>query len=213
MQVSVLMTVYNQAFETVRRAIDSVCKQNFEENYELIIIDDGSEEHLGQAILAYAHSLNLPIKYLKQANQGQAKALNYGIVCSAGKYIAILDADDEYLPEHLLKNWSFIQDNVLLYAEAYIISDTKDDYLVPDKYDVSQMVHIGDCVVMGTLFGLRKVFSKILFEEHRALDAIFYEKVAKAYPTKTAKMPFKTYLYYRNSPTSKTNIIKKMMEY
>ncbi len=209
MQVSVIMTVYNQPLPIVIRAIQSVCEQKFEHEMELVIIDDGSETKLGQAIEAYIVGKTIPIHYIKQHNQGQASALNNGIKYSQGKFIALLDADDEYSAEHIHQSYEAMTPYALICSNAHIIADNEDDYYVPDKHKINALVHINDCVVMGTLFGRREIFETIPFQEHRALDALFYDTAKQLYPNQVNKLPFDTYIYYRNSPTSKTNQIKQ----
>lgn len=211
MKVSVIMTVYNQSFVIVARAIESVCKQTFQESIELIIVDDGSEADLGQTIQQHIASFSntVPIRYIYQHNQGQASALNNGIKYSQGTFIAILDADDEYSPQHIAQCYAGIDNHRLICSDAYIIANNEDDYYVPDKYEINALIHINDCVVMGTLFGERAVFESIPFEEHRALDALFYDTAKQLYPNQVHKLALCTYIYYRNSPTSKTNQIKQ----
>lgn len=206
--ISVLMTVYNQSISTIFRAIDSVYYQDFNLSYELIIVDDGSLDEIGEAIKTYIKDKKLSIKYIKQKNQGQANALNNAFINSKGSYIAIIDADDQYCFEHLSQNHSQISKYMLVHSEADIVADDEDDFLVPDKHELLKMVNIKDCVVMGTIFGKREVFEKIIFQEHRALDAIFFEKAEKLYPQMVIKIPTKTYIYYRNSISSKINKIK-----
>lgn len=208
MLISVLMTVYNQTLPTIFRAINSVCNQDFSQNYELIIVDDGSRFQIEKAIKDFIKNIDLPITYIKQVNQGQANALNKAFSISKGSYISIIDADDQFLDMHLAQNLFQISNFKLIYSEAVIIADNEIDFFVPDKDVLSKLVHIKDCVVMGTIFGKREVFQNIKFEEHRALDAIFFEKAEKDYPSLVKKIPAKTYVYYRNSASSKTNKIK-----
>ena len=212
MRISVLMTVFNQPLAIIARAIDSVCKQELTEALELIIIDDGSEQALGESIQKHLATVEskVSIHYHLQVNQGQAAALNQAVQYSTGTHIAILDADDEYNPQHIRLCLAETQakDYVLICSEAHIIADTEEDYYVPDKYDINKRVHIKDCVIMGTLFGKKEVFETIAFEEHRALDAIFYDEACRIYPARVGKLALPTYIYYRNSPTSKTNQLK-----
>ncbi|SFD00614.1 glycosyltransferase family 2 protein [Flavobacterium phragmitis] len=88
--VSVLMPVYNGE-KYLKEAIDSVLKQTYND-FEFIIINDGSSDQTETIILSYNDSR---IKYVKnKINLGLIKTLNCGIELARGKYIARMDADD-----------------------------------------------------------------------------------------------------------------------
>ncbi|TQM90353.1 glycosyltransferase family 2 protein [Roseinatronobacter monicus] len=98
-QVSVLLPAYNaEAF--LGRAIRSVRDQSFPD-WELLIVDDGSAD--GTAGLAQAESVKDAriAVYSSQRNMGAAAARNLGLEHARGRYIAFIDADDEWLPEKL----------------------------------------------------------------------------------------------------------------
>lgn len=99
-QISVLMAVYNTDFFLVKRAIDSVLNQTFQD-FELIIIDDGSTEDPDNQLLSYVKAHEEKVVYLRHKNCGQSLSINRGLQNSKGEYITILDADDEYQPNHL----------------------------------------------------------------------------------------------------------------
>lgn len=92
--VSVIMPVYNgEGF--LRVAIDSILNQSYN-NFEFIILNDGSTDSTEQIILSYNDKR---IKYVKnEINLKLIKTLNKGISLSKGKYIARMDADDISLP-------------------------------------------------------------------------------------------------------------------
>ena len=105
--ISVLMSVYNTEFYLVKRAIDSVLNQDYP-SFELIIIDDGSKSESTGTLLNYIQKHEEKITYLRHKNCGQAQSINKAIKISEGKYISIIDADDEYKPNHLsVMNYSF----------------------------------------------------------------------------------------------------------
>lgn len=93
---SIVIPLYNKE-KSINRAIDSVVSQE-NKNFELIIINDGSTDDS----LIQASSYNDPrIKIISQANQGVSSARNLGIKNAKHLWIAFLDADDMWLPEHL----------------------------------------------------------------------------------------------------------------
>lgn len=103
---SVILPTYNRS-ALLKRAIKSVIKQEFED-WELIIVDDGSTDDTGKIVEAFHDSR---INYVYQANGMVAKARNNGITKSRGEYICFLDDDDEYLDTHLKVLNSNIKEN------------------------------------------------------------------------------------------------------
>ncbi len=93
---SVVIPVYNRA-HLLRAALDSVLEQTCKD-FEIVIVDDGSEDD-PQGVVA---ALNDPrIRLIRQANGGGGKARNTGIDAARGKFVATLDSDDRFLPGHL----------------------------------------------------------------------------------------------------------------
>jgi glycosyltransferase involved in cell wall biosynthesis len=205
-KISVLMAVYNTDFDLVKRAIDSVLNQSFQ-SFELIIIDDGSHNDLQNKLLKYAKKHENNIVYLRHRNCGQSKSINRGLLNSKGDYITILDADDEYQPNHL---WACLQEmkhTDLIASTTKTIVDTEDDYYVPDKHNLSQLIHVDECILFATLFGKREVFTSLKFQDSYAADSHFYERAAQKYSVR--KVNLRTYVYYRNIPNSICSIMKK----
>src|SRR5688572_29899913 len=92
------MPAYNTE-KYIGESIQSVVDQTYE-NWELLVIDDGSTDKTADIIRAYA-ARDSRVKYLFQQNTRQAKARNTGIENLHGTLIAFLDADDLWLPEKL----------------------------------------------------------------------------------------------------------------
>lgn len=93
---SVVIPVYNKA-KYLEKTLKSVLVQVFND-YELIIIDDGSTDESAEIIKSFD---NDKMKIFYQENTGVSAARNLGIDKSTGKYIAFLDADDLWFPNHL----------------------------------------------------------------------------------------------------------------
>ncbi|MBD2388332.1 glycosyltransferase family 2 protein [Cylindrospermum sp. FACHB-282] len=88
-KVSIIIPAYN-AMTYLPTTLASVLQQTFTD-FEVLIIDDGSTDHLHQWI---TEILDSRVKLIRQNNQGISAARNTGINNSKGKYIAFLDADD-----------------------------------------------------------------------------------------------------------------------
>jgi glycosyltransferase involved in cell wall biosynthesis len=193
------MSVYNTDFIMVKRAIDSVLRQTHS-NFELIIIDDGSDNNTQNELLNYAIQHQNKISYLRHANCGQSESINYGVKISNGKYITIIDADDEYAPNHLSSCLNEMSDADLIASTSQTIVDKEQDYYVPDRNSLEHLIHVDDCILFATLFGKREVFIDLPFQKKYAADAKFYELAKEKYDVK--KVNLRTYIYYRNNPDS-----------
>lgn len=107
--VSWLMPAYN-AERTIHRALDSMLNQTYS-NFEIIVINDASNDKTGQILEEYKKKDNRIKVYHNSHNLGVAKNLNYGLGLCSGKYIARMDADDFSYPERLEKQVNYMEMN------------------------------------------------------------------------------------------------------
>ena len=98
-EISVIIPVYNTK-PYLSRCIDSVLKQTYED-WELLLVDDGSTDGSGQICDEYAQS-DSRIKAFHNRNQGPAASRNYGIREAAGNFVMFVDSDD-WLDEEMLR--------------------------------------------------------------------------------------------------------------
>src|SRR6185312_7739942 len=100
--ISVIIPFYNvEAF--LAEAIESVLQQTYD-NWELLLVDDGSADSGTKIAKQYAEKYANKIKYLmheEHQNKGLTATRNLGLQHAKGEYIALLDADDYWLPEKL----------------------------------------------------------------------------------------------------------------
>ena len=95
--VSVVIDTYNYG-RFIEEAIESVLDQTFpSKEIEIIVVDDGSIDDTQSRVKKYRKR----IRYFYKENGGQASALNLGFQQARGEYIALLDADDYFLPEKI----------------------------------------------------------------------------------------------------------------
>ena len=203
--ISVILSVYNTPFTIVKRAIDSVLNQEFSD-FELIIIDDGSNNNTQNEILNYAIQHEDKITYIRHKNCSQSESINKGVLVSNGKFVTIIDADDEYKPNHLLTCLSEIKNLDLIASTTETIVHKEADYYVPDRFNNSALVHVDDCILFATLFGKKEVFKSLNFHNMYGADAHFYERAEQQFMVK--KLDLRTYIYYRNNPDSHTARVK-----
>ena len=95
---SVIIPTYNRAEKAVR-AIRSVLRQRHGD-YEIIVIDDGSTDDTMTRLREFGSS----IRCQYQRNTGVSAARQRGITIAGGRYISLLDSDDEWLPEKIAEH-------------------------------------------------------------------------------------------------------------
>lgn len=105
-KVSVIIPTYNRE-HCIMRAINSVFRQTFQ-NFDLWVIDDGSTDQTKDLL---SDIQDKRFHYLKSINRGVSAARNIGIKESKGEWIALLDSDDEWLPDRLEKQIKIIKEN------------------------------------------------------------------------------------------------------
>lgn len=98
-----IITPFLNAEKFIQEAIESVLAQSYE-NWELLLVDDGSTDKSSAIAQQYASLYPQKIYYLEHEghqNRGKSTSRNLGISKAQGEYIALLDADDVYLPQKL----------------------------------------------------------------------------------------------------------------
>jgi len=126
--VSILMPVFNGE-RYIAPAIESVLRQTYPD-WELIVVNDGSTDQTASIVSRYADQR---IKLIHQANRGEAAARNTALDHARGEFIASLDADDLYQPNHLEGTIKALQNQRNLdavYTDGYNV-DRGDVFLTP----------------------------------------------------------------------------------
>lgn len=95
-KVSVVIPVYNGQ-ETIARAINSVLQQDFGQSWEVIVVNDGSNDETAGILDRFGKE----IRVVHQENRGLSAARNAGIARAQGDFVALLDADDEWYGDKL----------------------------------------------------------------------------------------------------------------
>lgn len=106
--VSVIMANYNTPEEYLRPAIESILSQTYE-NFELIIIDDGSDNDSLEVIESYNDERIVLIQ--NEHNIGISKSRNKGLHICKGEYMAVMDSDDICLPRRFEEQVEYLKNN------------------------------------------------------------------------------------------------------
>ena len=126
--VSVVMPVYNQE-KYVEAAVGSVLDQTFQD-YELIIVDDGSTDRTVALIEGF---MDPRVRLIKADHNGFLAALKSGVNAAEGRWIARMDSDDICAPNRLERQISFLTDHpeCLFVTTVYGIVTPNGKYLRP----------------------------------------------------------------------------------
>jgi glycosyltransferase involved in cell wall biosynthesis len=141
---TVLIDTYNYG-EFVEEAVSSVLAQDFPvEEREILVVDDGSTDDTQERLRKFGEA----IRYLQKPNGGQGSAFNFGFDHARGQIVALLDADDVWLPEKLRR----VHEEFKRYPQAGMVyhrvhlwngSDdiSEDSYFIPVSGNVTESKH------------------------------------------------------------------------
>ncbi len=181
-QVSVVIPCHNQA-RFLREAIESVLAQTYS-NYEIVVIDDGSEDNTGEVATDYPK-----IRCVRQENRGLAAARNRGVQETAGKYLVFLDADDRLLPGALETGLECFTANpecafvfgrhVLIGHGGEFLDETPPFLAGPDPYE--ELLRRNSIAMHATVMYTRAVFDSFQFDSTLSAceDYDLYLRVAR----------------------------------
>lgn len=115
---SVVIPVFNRA-DVLEQAIRSVLTQSCQD-FEIIVVDDGSSDHPERVVEAIGDAR---ARIVRQENRGGAAARNQGFDEARGRFVALLDSDDRFLPHHLENMTRVLEKDPETIAYARMIVD------------------------------------------------------------------------------------------
>ena len=107
-EIDIILPNYNSS-EFIELTIDSVIGQT-QKNWNLIIVDDCSDEKTKKILNKYSQNKNIQIVFLDK-NKGAAFCRNHALELSKSEYVAFLDSDDVWFPDKLTKQINFMKKN------------------------------------------------------------------------------------------------------
>ncbi|GAA4847806.1 glycosyltransferase [Algivirga pacifica] len=176
--LSVLMPVYNAA-QFLRDAIQSILDQTYD-NFEFLIINDGSTDQSEEIILSYQDPR---IRYIKnEKNLGLIATLNKGIDLAKGKYIARMDADDIARPQRFEKQLYFMQEQgvdvcgtaVKVFNYKIRSQAEKETWVFPQTHDDIRRMGLFQCPIAHPSVIFRKTSLRYSREYKHAEDYYFW---------------------------------------
>lgn len=121
--ISIIVPIYNTE-KYLSCCVDSILNQTFE-NFELLLINDGSSDGSGEICDKYAQ-LDIRIKVIHKSNTGVSDARNCALDIAVGKYVIFVDADDYWCMEDALERLYDV-------AEQYSLDIVRGEYKAVDE--------------------------------------------------------------------------------
>lgn len=163
-EVSMIVPVY-QVEKYIAQCIESVLNQTFQD-FELILVDDGSKDQSGMICDLYA-AKDDRITVIHTENRGAAAARNTGMERAKGRYITFLDGDD-YLAENMIERLYEVIEHS---AYDVVVCDFLN--LLPDEKD-NFIVHLQERTVSG-----RDVLEHLKNEKSYGVWTVVWNKIYK----------------------------------
>lgn len=201
--LSIIIPVYNGE-KYIKECLNSITKNSNIENYEIIIINDGSNDNTYKIINTYK---KYNVKIYNNTNHGVSYSRNYGIQHASGKYIMFVDSDDK-----LKENWySIVMNELNDYLDMIIFTSKK---IKQDKiYNFITGANMQNICIGAPFSKLikREIIEKnnIQFNENliNGEDMVFNCSIIKK--CNNIKIVNNSFYMYRSTPNSVTNRFDK----
>lgn len=196
-QISLIVPAFNQE-RYIGRCLRSLLSQNFpREDFEVIVIDDGSTDRTEYALGLFADDVRL---IRNETNLGLPASLNRGIRSAHGAYVVRVDSDDYVNANFLLFLHSFLAQNSHMDAVAC------DYLLVNDREDVIERVNCMERpIACGVMFRIEQLIEVGLYDENFLLheDRDLRIRFTKNYAISRLELPL--YRYRRHDANITNN--------
>lgn len=217
---SVIVPVYNVE-KYLRECVDSILSQTFED-FELILVNDGSKDSSGAICDEYAAKDNR-VKVIHKENGGQSTARNVGVKAATGEYAVFLDSDDMLADNHFfedVKNKSADNTDIVVFRYCKYYEDGRTDACGINLADldssnkaeflkelVRRDAFFCSCWSKCTRMSILKD-NNIEFDTSLSCEDMdwYYNVVSKAENFEVIDKP---YVYYRQRENSVTSSFKK----
>ncbi|MDT2348128.1 glycosyltransferase family 2 protein [Enterococcus faecium] len=175
--VSCVITTVNREKKLIR-AISSCINQVYT-NIEIIVVIDGENPDLATSLRTHFEKIKCPLQIIETGDRvGGNEARNIGISKSNGYFVALLDDDDEWLPNKIEEQVKMFNDNkdCVVFCSVYRIDSDVKKKILPRKsykstmtitkflFDTTKLGLRAGFIQTSTLFSTKEIFSKINFD-------------------------------------------------
>jgi len=181
-KISIIMSVYNEQSDFLKKSIKSILSQSFAD-FEFLIINDGSQKETADVLEKFAKKDQRIVLLRNDHNTGLTKSLNIAIGKSQGEFIARMDSDDVSLPDRLENQLNYLLKNNLDFLGSDCIIIDKNENILKNKkthipIDIKRALFKGNFFTHSTFFGKKKVFKEFYNENFkRAQDYEFLLRI------------------------------------
>ena len=159
--ISVIIPVYN-AEKSIEKTLNSIKNQTWKGDFEIIIVNDGSTDESKNIIENFqGQNPGMNIKFIHQENGGVSKARNTAMKAAIGDFIALLDSDDEWLPEKTERQIAYLE-NDNFEIDFLSTRRTNNQLLFPYKSTVNNLAQI--------------TFRKLLFRNEAQPSTVIFKR-------------------------------------
>lgn len=180
-KVSVIIPAYNAAL-FIEDAINSVLGQYYIGPIEILVVDDGSSDHTKKVVSEMSCRYPHIIPLSNERKKGPSGARNTGLLSASGNYIAFLDADDIWLPDHLESGVRFLEanDNADIVFFNFDIAEMETKKRISDWFTERQFAKKLKTRELGDRFHLivDDMFNALLTESFIHLQSMIIRKEA-----------------------------------
>lgn len=225
--ISCIVTTYKRPITILKRALDSVIHQTYED-IEIILVNDAPEDKvMDKKIRALLTTYEKPIQYiLSPIHSGACGARNLGLEIAKGEYVAFLDDDDEWLPGKLEKQMYYMlkTEVALVYCSHYYVDKKGKKRLIEEPMaregsNPDEFMQLLKCNFIGsTSYPLIKLaavkavggFTKGLTSSQ---DHDLWLRIAREYPIGYDREPLVNLYYSADSISRCRSRVKEGYEY
>ena len=182
-KLSVIVPVY-KVEKYIHQCVDSILSQTFQD-FELILVDDGSPDTCGEICDEYA-KIDRRIKVIHKVNGGLSDARNFGIDIAEGNYITFVDSDDKIDENMYQQMIKYMEENDLdiVCCDTYLVRGERKKFRA--RYENDNIFDKSEAIIEilnGNLDNAawNKIYKSCLFNNIRYPKGRIYEDVATTY--------------------------------
>lgn len=180
MKLSVIVPVYNVE-KYIDKCLKSLVSQTID-NYEIIIVVDGSKDNSIEIVKKYKEKYPKLIRYYETENKGLSAARNYGLTKAKGKYIGFVDSDD-YVEKNMFKemyNFATNKNNDIVICNYSKVTEQEQKKVDLKINDNEKKHHL---ILKAKPYAWNKIYKKELFEKYSLSfpDGLIFEDIYTIY--------------------------------